>query len=233
MPLQLVNLRIFQGDSYRLALPVADFDPTVGLLRAQIRDRWTYPGALYAEIDITVLSATEILLELDEAITTNLRATCSPQEMLEGGEALADPELDHLLWDLQQDISGTVTTRRSGRVYVPGEVTLLEGVGDPPPAPVTQWLSRSLADTLYAPLGSTGGGAADYERTFTQGDLSISGLLPVVHGLGSSPSAIAIYDPLGEPVEPDYWRVLSATTLEVSLFSFAPILGVWRLSVVN
>jgi hypothetical protein len=83
--------------------------------------------------------------------------------------------------------------------------------------------------------GGPGGGTAgsSYETTFAQTDLSIVSLLPIAHGLPTSPSAIAIYDDSGGVVEPDFWRSVAANQIEVSLESFAPIIGLWRISVVN
>jgi hypothetical protein len=233
MPLQLLNLRIFQGDSYHLEMSVADFDPMAGSLRAQIRDRWSNPGELYADFVVTA-AAGLVILDLDEIFTSNLRATCSPAEMPEGAEAGINLTLDHLNWDLQQDLAGTVKTWRSGKVFVPGEVTLLPGTG-PPPSPVDQWLTRAIADDLYQPIGGggSGGDGAEFSRTFTQSDLSVIGLLPIVHGLNSYPSGVAVYDNFGEIVEPDTWRSLSLTATEINLESFLPIEGLWSVSITS
>jgi hypothetical protein len=197
MPLQLLNLRIFQGDSYHLEMSVADFDPMAGSLRAQIRDRWSNPGELYADFVVTA-AAGLVILDLDEIFTSNLRATCSPAEMPEGAEAGINLTLDHLNWDLQQDLAGTVKTWRSGKVFVPGEVTLLPGTG-PPPSPVDQWLTRAIADTIYAPIG---GGGADtvLEVPFSWGDASPKLIGLPVQGLIVS-ATIAITEAFDGPVE--------------------------------
>ncbi len=81
------------------------------------------------------------------------------------------------------------------------------------------------------PGGGTAGGS--YEATFTQSDLSIVHLLPISHGLPTNPSAVTIYDDSGGVVEPDFWRSVAASQIEVGLESFAPIVGLWRISVVN
>ena len=79
----------------------------------------------------------------------------------------------------------------------------------------------------------SGGGGGNNNQPFTQASLSIAGLLPVVHSVDEYPSAIAIYDEFGEIVEPDYWRRVSSTAIEVSLASFVPISGTWQFSITD
>jgi hypothetical protein len=124
-------------------------------------------------------------------------------------------------------VRSTQITALQGRGAAIVQIPALQG------PPGVGGLTRAEADQLYAPIGTGPGGATGYELTFTQSELSIAGLLPVVHGLASSPSAIAVYDQSGEALEPDGWRVLNGTTIELSLFSFIPISGVWRLSIIR
>lgn len=75
--------------------------------------------------------------------------------------------------------------------------------------------------------------AQSYEKRFTQADVSIVGLLGVVHLLGSYPSAIAVFDESGFEVQPDGWHNISVNEIAVDLTSFAPIQGVWTISVTS
>lgn len=76
-----------------------------------------------------------------------------------------------------------------------------------------------------------GDGSPSYQRTFTQADLSIAGLLPVEHNLNLYPSAIALYDSSGEWVLPDRVEYFISNTLAIDLTSFTPIQGVWTLRI--
>jgi hypothetical protein len=75
------------------------------------------------------------------------------------------------------------------------------------------------------------GGTAEYERTFTDSDLSIAGLLVVAHGLGTYPSAIGVWTNSGESVWIDSISYQDANTLILGLQSFRPITGSWKLSI--
>ena len=70
-----------------------------------------------------------------------------------------------------------------------------------------------------------------YERTFNQFDLTILNKLPVIHNLGSYPSAVSITDNTGEPIFPDNWDNASVNSIAVDLNSFVPISGTWKISV--
>jgi hypothetical protein len=74
-------------------------------------------------------------------------------------------------------------------------------------------------------------GAISYERTFDQANLSVAGRLPIVHGLNTYPSGVTIWNQSGEQIMPDRIEVLSLTTISIDLQSFAPIPGLWRISV--
>ncbi|MBL1177649.1 hypothetical protein [Pantanalinema sp. GBBB05] len=75
------------------------------------------------------------------------------------------------------------------------------------------------------------GGNASYDRAFTNSDLSIAGLLPVVHDLNTNPSGVTVFNSSGEMVLPDRVEVLTANTLSIDLSSFIPLQGAWSLSI--
>lgn len=81
------------------------------------------------------------------------------------------------------------------------------------------------------PAGAPGSSGASYERTFTQADLSIAGLLPVTHGLDSFPSGVHIWDESGESIGPDRVEVLTADAIALDLSSFTPLQGTWTVSI--
>lgn len=78
---------------------------------------------------------------------------------------------------------------------------------------------------------SGGGGITNYERTFTQADLSIAGILPVIHGLGSFPSGVKIWDDSGEEIGADRIEVLTVDIVAISLSSFMPLQGTYTISI--
>lgn len=71
----------------------------------------------------------------------------------------------------------------------------------------------------------------DYERTFTQADLSVAGILPVNHGLGAKPSGLSIYDGTGAQIEPDAVEAPNPNAIALNLHSYTPIAGTWSLSI--
>lgn len=73
--------------------------------------------------------------------------------------------------------------------------------------------------------------AGTFEMTFSQSSLSISNLLPVTHDLNTYPSAIGVWDGNGELITPDEIQHQSLNSLAIDLSSFAPIQGVWTLSI--
>jgi hypothetical protein len=73
---------------------------------------------------------------------------------------------------------------------------------------------------------------AEFERGFTQADLSIAGIFAVAHGLNTRPSGVTVYDGTGEEIQPDRITVLNLDTIAVDLASYAPIAGIWRISIV-
>lgn len=79
--------------------------------------------------------------------------------------------------------------------------------------------------------GTSGSTTAQYERTFTQADLSISGILPVIHNLNTNPSAIAIYNPAGQEISPDDVVISSLNAISVNLESYVPVSGTWTISI--
>jgi len=76
-----------------------------------------------------------------------------------------------------------------------------------------------------------GGGITNYERTFTQADLSIAGIFPVIHGLGSFPSGVKIWDDSGEEIGADRIEVLTVDIVAISLSSFMPLQGAYTISI--
>lgn len=85
------------------------------------------------------------------------------------------------------------------------------GGTDPPPTPTT----------------------VSYERTFEQAALSIAGVLIVTHNLNSYPSGLMIWNGAGEQVIPDRVEVASLSTVAIDLGSFAPLSGLWRVSIIQ
>lgn len=82
--------------------------------------------------------------------------------------------------------------------------------------------------------GSGGNETLSFERTFTQADLSIAGILPVVHGLNSYPSAVTVFDEWGVALSStDGWANSSVNAIAIDLSSFAPIAGTWRVSITS
>ena len=80
--------------------------------------------------------------------------------------------------------------------------------------------------------GSTG--SVSYERTFNQSNLSVAGMLPIVHGLNTYPSGVMVWNQSGEQIMPDRVEVspfLPLTTFSIDLQSFMPISGLWRISI--
>ncbi len=84
---------------------------------------------------------------------------------------------------------------------------------------------------IPGPAGTPGESGNSYERTFTQADLSIAGVLAAVHDLGSYPSAIALWDGVGEEVMPDRLEIVSVNAIAIHLESFTPLAGTWTLSI--
>ena len=82
-------------------------------------------------------------------------------------------------------------------------------------------------DAMAGP--SSSGALADI--SFVQSDLTAAGILSVVHGLSTNPSAVAVFDETGEQVTPNGWRIISASTIEVDVSSFTPIPGTWKISI--
>ncbi len=83
-----------------------------------------------------------------------------------------------------------------------------------------------LATTINAVIN-----ARQFERNFTDADLSIAGALAVVHNLNTYPSAIGVWTNDGIPVEPDRVTYSNSNAVTIKLSSFRPIPGTWRLSI--
>jgi hypothetical protein len=70
-----------------------------------------------------------------------------------------------------------------------------------------------------------------FERTFQQSDLTVVGVLPVVHNLGTETPRVSVWNNNNTPVVPDNIVPQGTTALGVIFESFMPILGVWRIKV--
>lgn len=78
---------------------------------------------------------------------------------------------------------------------------------------------------------SEGATVASYERTFTQQDLE-DGLLSLAHNLGNRyPSGVVVWDAQDVHITPDSVQSVDDNTLQISLASYLPITGTWRVSV--
>lgn len=87
-----------------------------------------------------------------------------------------------------------------------------------------------IGATVSAYLDEIGAGTADFETTFTDASLNVSGILPLTHNLNSYPSAIALWDGSGTSVDPDEVSVVSVDAIAINLSSFVPLSGTWRVS---
>lgn len=78
----------------------------------------------------------------------------------------------------------------------------------------------------------TGDAGIAFERAFTNTDLTVAGVLPVVHDLNRYPSGVVVWNPSGETVAPDGVDIVSPNAIAINLESFAPLSGTWRVSLV-
>jgi len=102
---------------------------------------------------------------------------------------------------------------------------------------------RNATDTGWEEAGGGGGGTsgysglpgsgATYVGDLTEGDLSISGVGTVVHGLGTQTALVSVYDNLYNLVIPDAVFNQDISTTLVTLQSFRPITGTWRVRITN
>lgn len=86
-------------------------------------------------------------------------------------------------------------------------------------------------DVIPTPTPTPTPSTNEFEKTFTQADLSVAGILPVNHGLSTYPSGVAVYDNTGEEINPDRVEVLTNSTIAIDLSSYSPISGTWRISI--
>lgn len=72
-----------------------------------------------------------------------------------------------------------------------------------------------------------------FELTFTQANLSIDNILPVLHGFPSSPGQVTVWNDAGDEVGPDDIAFLGAPTfaIAVDLGSFVPLQGNYTIRV--
>ena len=73
--------------------------------------------------------------------------------------------------------------------------------------------------------------APAYERTFTQADLSVAGVLAVIHNLDAYPSGVVIYADSSQQIEPDLVEFVNSVAIAIHLQSFEPLPGSWKVSV--
>jgi hypothetical protein len=93
-------------------------------------------------------------------------------------------------------------------------------------------LELGLSVPIVQTVSSGGGGGSDgVEIAFTNGDLSVAGILVVTHGLNLTPSGIAVYDSVGEWIYPDKIEALTDTMAAINLESFRPLQGNWRVKI--
>ncbi|MBD2156232.1 hypothetical protein [Leptolyngbya sp. FACHB-16] len=111
-------------------------------------------------------------------------------------------------------------------VQVNGQVTV-EGVAGFSTAIVDAAIATYIAQN---PVSGDAGIA--FETTFTSTNLTVAGLLPVVHDLNRRPSGVVVWNPVGESVAPDGVDVISLNAIAINLESFVPISGTWRVSLV-
>lgn len=99
---------------------------------------------------------------------------------------------------------------------------------EPPSGIVRQVASPISSTSLYfEPDAPT-----KYVQRFTDSDLSIADVLPVIHGLNTaSPAAVVVRDDSGAEVVPDLIEPISASALAVTLSSFRPIPNTWTVEV--
>lgn len=90
--------------------------------------------------------------------------------------------------------------------------------------------TEGISETLQAAVIDLVTGD-DYELTFADTDLT-DGLLTVSHNLGNQyPSGVNVWDSQNGHITPDGVQAVDANTLQVSLVSYAPLEGTWRVSV--
>lgn len=110
------------------------------------------------------------------------------------------------------------------------QVVVSQRVEQVRPSGRSQVVEVGIPGPAGPPGSGDGSGAGSVEREFTQADLSIAGVLPFIHGLGSDPSGVTVYDSQGETVTPDGWQRVSTQAIAVNLVSFVPISGIWKIS---
>ena len=102
---------------------------------------------------------------------------------------------------------------------------------------VQQLIDISLAAhnaslSAHPSLSGGSGGGAQFDLEFSQASLTSGDMLPVLHTLPSAPSAVTVYDELGNRVSLG-WKILSSSTFEIDFADFVPIAGLWQLSATN
>jgi hypothetical protein len=77
--------------------------------------------------------------------------------------------------------------------------------------------------------GSAGTIGGTYEVSFSNGDMVGTNYI-AVHNLATFPSGVAVYDENGIEVTPDSIQNNGTSQVSISLESYAPINGTWRVS---
>jgi hypothetical protein len=68
-------------------------------------------------------------------------------------------------------------------------------------------------------------------KSFTQQSLSVTGILPYVHGRDTTTPTVEVWNDHGEPIYPDRTIIVNPNEVGIDLKSFEPIAGSWRVKV--
>jgi hypothetical protein len=79
--------------------------------------------------------------------------------------------------------------------------------------------------------GAPGSAGATYKTIFTNTNLSVVGILAVTHNLNTYPSAVMLWNAVGEQIFPDAIDILTTNMLSIDLSSFVPLVGTYSLSI--
>jgi hypothetical protein len=168
---------------------------------------------------------TPIVVEFIDRIFGQLRLSLSAIET-----AILTPKT--YVWDLRVTPPfGEPFKLRYGRAVVVAAVSGEPSTEQTVEGAIAAAIARHNADLLAHPDLQLGGSSSSYEIAFDQATLTIANILIVTHNLGTYPSAVTIYDQVGELIEPDRIEVLSINMLAITLDTFAPIAGTWRVSI--
>jgi hypothetical protein len=123
--------------------------------------------------------------------------------------------------------SAAITPQEFKALLIAGGLVDQSGVGSA--------IAQHNADLSAHPGLGVGGSpisASQFEQAFTQIGLSALGLIVINHNLGGQPSGVTVIDETGVAVIPDYWSVQGLNAIALSVASFMPISGTWKVSIV-